>query len=134
MVQAKKNPTPDQAIDECFKSLKEGAKPRKVDSGALDTLRKEHWPIFKAQLSKPGADWDRDKELVKRMSWYIGVFAKFFAETGGSKPVLWDHLKPARDFVAQCCPALLRTTAVRASKVGRPLPHILYKYCPGGKA
>ncbi len=128
---AKKNPTPDKAIDECFESLKAGARPRGVHLAGLEALRKQHSPIFEHELKKPGADWDRDKKMVKRMSEYIGIFARFFAETDGSKEVRWEHLEPARDIVASACPALLKTIATRANKVGRSLPHIMFKYCPG---
>jgi hypothetical protein len=102
------NPTPDEAINECFDELKFGARPRPITQEGLFELRRLHWPIFEERFAHDPNAWQRDGPMVRRMSRYIGVFARFFAETGGTWRISIPELLQALAIVRVRCPVALQ--------------------------
>jgi hypothetical protein len=123
------NPTVDAAIDECFDELTDGAKPRGVEQDGLNHLREQHRKKFKEVFDGDPEAWRRDGATVRRMSWYVGIFGRFFAETHGDRRVKDEHLQAAWKIVRDNCPALLETIAAKKRRLGHgPSPR--FKYCP----
>ena len=120
------NPTPDEAINQCFDELKFGARPRPVAQEGLYELRRLHWPIFHERFAKDPDAWQRDGPMVRRMSRYIGTFGRFFAETAGTWRLNTSDLLQALAIVRERCPVALRNLVADPE-----LP--MFVYCSEGE-
>jgi len=116
----KSKTTPEEAVEECIPWLEKGALPMRIEADALKNLRDEHLEQFKKVWDS--VNWDDDKCRVNELAEYIGIFARFFAETAPNSPkrVDWPTLKSARDLVSERC--------------DRNRPEVRFKYCPGPSA
>lgn len=123
--------TADQALDQVFDHIRDGASPRPVDPAALDTLRDMLHGIFSLRIE--GGTWEQDHAELCRVADHLGAFANLYASIGRKEVIETDEIIKAAQVVSMECKAGMRARVARvqerAARMNRAV--VMRSYCDG---